>query len=53
MLSFNINESILGEETYAVSTSKALSPSLRNVFRISTVNPVTDDIVRYGDKIRI
>lgn len=38
VLAYNVNEGILGEETYAVTTSKNLEPSLRNVFRIGSVS---------------
>lgn len=53
MLAFNINEVILGEETYAVTTSKSLAPSLRNVFTLVKVSETGDNCVRYGDKFRI
>lgn len=48
-----MNESILGEETYAVTTSKNMKPALRNVFRLAYAgDEETDGILRYGDKIR-
>ena len=52
VLSFNINEQILTEETYAVTTSKSIAPSLRNVFRIVPTIECEGDLLKYGDKIR-
>ena len=34
VLAYNINEAILGEETYAVTTSKNNKPALRNAFQV-------------------
>lgn len=53
VLSFNINEQILGEDTYAVTTSKTLTPSLRNVFTVVAASEAGDKFVRYGEKIRL
>ena len=53
-ITFNINEDILGEETYAVTATKDLKPSLRNIFMICYAGDENSDgILRYGDKIRI
>lgn len=53
VLSFNINEQILSEECYAVSTSKAIAPSLRNVFRIVGCDSSEGGLLNYGGKIRL
>jgi hypothetical protein len=53
VLSFNINEPILGEETYAVTTSKNLSPSLRNVFSFLLVGNAKDNILVFGQQFRL
>lgn len=52
VLSFNINEPIMSEETYAVTTSKSLPPSVRNVFRIIPANETEGATLKYGDKVR-
>lgn len=52
MLSFNIDEPITGEQTYAVTTSKNLVPVLRNTFQVEPVGQYDSGIVRYGDKVR-
>ena len=52
VLSFNVNEAILGEETYAVTTSRNLVPILRNTFQVEPVSESESGVVRYGDKVR-
>ena len=34
VLAYNINENILGEETYAVTTCPKADPVLRNVYKL-------------------
>ena len=52
VLAFNVNEAILGEETYAVTTSKNTAPVLRNTFCIEPVAETGCPTIRYGDKVR-
>ena len=52
VLAFNVNEAILGEETYAVTTSKNTAPVLRNTFVIEPVAETGCPTIRYGDKVR-
>jgi hypothetical protein len=53
VLSFNINEPILGEETYAVTTSASLAPSLRNVFSFASTSNTESNVLHYGDTVRL
>lgn len=53
VLAFNVNEAILGEETYAVTSSPQHHPALRNAFTIETVDCNESGLVCYGDKIRL
>lgn len=53
VLAFNINEAILGEETYAVTTSRQVQPVLRNVLTVEYVGDNVPECIRYGDKIRL
>ncbi len=53
VLAFNINEAILGEETYAVTSSPQRQPALRNAFRIELAGESPSTNICYGDKIRL
>ena len=53
VLAFNVNEAILGEETYAVTTSLNKAPALRNAFTIEIVNDSPRSVICFGDKIRL
>jgi hypothetical protein len=50
-----LNEKIIGDDAFAVTTSKSENgPSLRNVFVIEHLtNPESKEVVHYGDKFRI
>lgn len=52
VLAFNVNEAILGEETYAVTTAKNLAAVLRNTVQVEPVTEAQSGNVRYGDKVR-
>ena len=53
MLAFNIGEAILGEETYAVTTTQEKKPELRNVFSVELAQEEHVDYIRFADKIRL
>jgi hypothetical protein len=53
VLAYNPAEPILGEESYAVTTSHENKPALRNVFTIELAQEDQNDYFRFGDKIRL
>lgn len=57
VLSFNLNEKIIGDDAYAVTTSLSVEgPCLRNVFRLESLEADTklaQKAVGYGEKFRI
>jgi hypothetical protein len=53
ILAYNVNEPILGEETYAVTTTPQTQPALRNVLTIESAVEGGSEVVRYGDKVRL
>lgn len=55
VLSFNPNDKIIGEDAFAVTTSRSEDgPALRNVFAVEHLtNPESKEVVKYGDKFRL
>ena len=53
VLAYNVNEAILGEETYAVTSSPEHHPALRNAFSVEIASETGSATVCYGDQIRL
>lgn len=53
VLAYNVNEPILGEETYAVTSSLSKKPALRNAFTIEALGESQSSVLCFGDKIRL
>jgi hypothetical protein len=53
VLAYNVNEPILGEETYAVTSSLSKKAALRNTFAIEVVGDSPSTVLSFGDKIRL
>lgn len=55
VLSFNPHDKIIGDDAFAVTTSRSeYGPALRNVFTVEHItDPASKEVVKYGDKFRL